>query len=304
MLVPSQRVLRGIEEIEVSKKVSIILSFYNAEATLKYAIEAVLAQTYDNIEFILIDDGSKDDSAAIAEEFAAEDPRMHLIIKRNTGVSDSRNLGLDVATGEWVYFVDADDWLVPNAVETFMSAANDPDCDLVVCDFYRVQGDVMHYKRGPATGLVSRGKYATFMARRPSNFYYTSLWNKVFKRSIIEEHCMRFDTSMYFGEDHVFILDYVRLANKVALIDEALYYYVDTAGSLVHQGMNPFGVARMKINTYLPYLRLYKDLGIFDKPYQKPTLYKFLIMPATDAFAHRNTEPAHEAVLRGRKKNA
>lgn len=178
-----------------------------------------------------------------------------------------------------------------------MQAAASPSCDLVVCDFYRVQGDVMSYKHGPAVGLVSRKKYATFMAHRPSNFYYTSLWNKVFKRSIIEEHAMRFDTRMQFGEDHVFILDYVRLVDRVSLLDRALYYYVDNAGSLVHQGLNPVGVVKMKWNTYLPYLRLYRDLELFERFYQRPSLYKFIFMPATDAFAKKDAEPIDPTTL-------
>ena len=82
---------------------------------------------------------------------------------------------------------------------------------------------------------------------------------------------MRFDTRMQFGEDHVFILDYVRLVDRIALLDRALYYYVDNAGSLVHQGLNPVGVVKMKWNTYLPYLRLYRDLALFERFYERPS---------------------------------
>lgn len=281
----------------MSPKVSVILSFYNAERTLERSIRAILDQTYQNIEFVIIDDGSTDGSLAIAQEFARQNSRVRLVTKPNTGVSDSRNIGLDTSTGDWVYFVDADDWIVPDAIEAFMRAARNPEVDLVVCDFYRVQGDVMSYKRGPAKGLVTREKYATFMSQRPSNFYYTSLWNKVFKRSIIEEHRMRFDTKMQFGEDHVFILEYVFLVDCVALLDRALYYYVDNAGSLVHQGLNPVGIVKMKWNTYLPYLRLYRDLELFEKFYQRPSLYKFIFMPATDAFARKDAQVIDEAAL-------
>lgn len=281
----------------MNPKVSIILSFYNAERTLERSIRGILDQTYRNIEFILIDDGSVDGSSAIAKRYAEVDERIRLICKSNTGVSDSRNIGLDAATGDWVYFVDADDWIEEDAIEAFMEAAQNPTCDLVVCDFYRVQGDVMSRKEGPAVGLVSREKYASFMARRPSNFYYTSLWNKVFRLSIINEHEMRFDNSMQFGEDHVFILEYIMLVNRVALLDRALYYYVDNAGSLVHQGLNPAGIVKMKWNTYLPYLRLYRDLGLYEKFYQRPNLYKFIFMPSTDAFARKDAEPVNPQAL-------
>ena len=108
---------------------------------------------------------------------------------------------------------------------------------------------------------------------------------------------MRFDTRMQFGEDHVFILDYVRLVDRVSLLDRALYYYVDNAGSLVHQGLNPVGVVKMKWNTYLPYLRLYRDLELFERFYQRPSLYKFIFMPATDAFAKKDAEPIDPTTL-------
>lgn len=282
---------------EVSQKVSIIMCFYNAERTLERSIRGIVDQTYRNIEFILIDDGSTDGSSVIAKQYADVDDRIKLICKSNTGVSDSRNIGLDAATGDWVYFVDADDWIMEDAVEAFMDAASNPTCDLVVCDFYRVQGDVMSRKEGPAVGLVSREKYASFMSRRPSNFYYTSLWNKVFKLDLINEHHMRFDNSMHFGEDHVFILQYIMLVDRVALLDRALYYYVDNAGSLVHQGLNPAGIVKMKWNTYLPYLRLYRDLGLYEKFYQRPNLYKFIFMPSTDAFARKDAEPVDPRAL-------
>ena len=274
----------------MNPKVSVILPFYNAEKTLERSIRGILKQTYRNIEFILIDDGSSDASQSIAREYVAHDARIHLICKPNTGVSNSRNIGLDAATGDWIYFVDADDWIELDAVEAFMEAATSPSCDYVVSDFYRVQGDKMEYKHGPAAGLVSREKYAEYMAARPANFYYTSLWNKMFRRSIIEDNHMRFDTSMKFGEDHVFILRYMSLVDRVALIDRALYYYVDNAGSLIHQGLNPAGIVKMKWNTYRPYLKLYRTLGLFERFYQRPSLYKFIFMPATDSFCRKNPE--------------
>ena len=84
---------------------------------------------------------------------------------------------------------------------------------------------------------------------------------------------------------------------STALLDRALYYYVDNAGSLVHQGLNPVGVVKMKWNTYLPYLRLYRDLALFERFYERPSLYKFIFMPATDAFAKKDAEPIDPATL-------
>ncbi len=289
--------LRPAKGEKVNPKVSVILPFYNAQRTLDRSIRGILKQTHRNIEFILIDDGSTDDSQKIAREYVAKDGRIHLICKPNSGVSSSRNIGLDAATGDWIYFVDADDWIELDAIEAFMAAATSPACDFVVSDFYRVQGETMSYKHGPVAGLISREKYAEFMSSRPANFYYTSLWNKMFRRSIIEDNHMRFDTSMRFGEDHVFILKYMSLIDRVALIDRALYYYIDNEGSLIHQGLNPAGVVKMKWNTYRPYLKLYHKLGVFEHVYQRPKLYKFIFMPATDAFSRKGSEPVDYETL-------
>lgn len=283
----------------MAPKVSIIISFYNSERTLQRCLAGVLGQTYANLEVILIDDGSTDGGSDQAKYYAREDSRVHLIEKENTGVSDSRNIGLDAATGDWVYFADADDWLAPWTIETFMGAVLSPSCNLAVSDFYRVKGSLIARKKGPSSGLVSCGLYARYMAERPANFYYTSLWNKVFSRSIIEEHHMRFDTSMQFGEDHVFILEYLHFVDRVALIPQPLYYYVDNAGSLVHQGLNPAGVVKMKYNTYLPYLRLFRKLGVYRKLADRLKLYKFIFWPATDAFVKAGAEPLDTSVIPG-----
>ena len=283
----------------MNPKVSIIISFFNAERTLQRCFAGVLGQTYDNIEVILIDDGSTDGGGEQAKFYAHEDARVNLIQKENTGVSDSRNIGLDAATGDWVYIADADDWLAPWTIQTFMDAVLSPSCDLAVSDFYRVKGSLIAHKKGPSSGLVSCEQYIKFMSQRPANFYYTSLWNKVFRRSIIEEHGMRFDTSMQFGEDHVFILEYLHFVERIALIPQALYYYVDNAGSLVHQGMNPVGVVKMKYNTYLPYLRLFRKLGVYRRIVDRPKLYKFIFWPATDAFVKSGAEPLDTSVIPG-----
>lgn len=283
----------------MNPKVSIIVSFYNSERTLERCLAGILGQSYDNIELVLIDDGSTDGGRDIAQRYARSDRRVQLIQKENTGVSDSRNVGLDAITGDWVYFADADDWIAPHTVQTFVDAAMSPSCDLAVSDFYRVKGERVAYKKGPSGGLVSCGRYARFMARRPANFYYTSLWNKVFRRSIIEEHGMRFDTGMQFGEDHVFILEYLHFVDRVALISQALYYYVDNEGSLVHQGLNPAGIVKMKYNTYLPYLRLFDKLGVYRRCIDRPKLYKFIFWPATDNFVKQGAEPLDTSHIPG-----
>ena len=272
--------------------ISIIVSFYNDEPYLERTMSGIVHQTYANLEVIAIDDGSTDDGLEIVERYAAADPRIHVVSKPNTGVSSSRNAGLDRARGEWVYFADADDWMAHDAIERFVEmAVSTPDCDLVVSSFFRVHGMNAALKAGPAGGVVSRERYLHWMRARPANLYYASLWNKFFRRSLIEEHGMRLDTKVNFGEDHIFILGYLRYVRRVGLVEKGLYYYVDNQDSLLHQGLQPMGVVRMKLDTLGPYVDLFTSVGLNRTPLQKIRTLSFALVPSTDYFVYAGSRP-------------
>ena len=286
------------EEAARCPKVSIIVPFYNAHATLKRTLEGIRRQTYRNLEIIAVDDGSTDEGPADALAVARLDSRIHIVHKENDGVSSARNVGLDVAKGEWVYFVDADDWITADCIESFVTSAQRFSCDFVISDFYRVAKGLAGHKHGPATGLFATSQFLRYMGRRPADHYYSSLWNKLFKRSLIEEAGLRFDTKIHFGEDHVFILNYLRLVETVALVDKPLYYYIDREGSLVHRGLNPLGVVKMKWDTYRPYLRLFNDVGLY-RGLQRPRVYKFIFIPCLDHFVDKGDAPFDETAVFG-----
>ena len=272
--------------------VSIIVSVYNDEPYLERTMSGIVNQTYENLEVVVIDDGSTDDGLAIVERYAAADPRIRVVSKPNTGVSSSRNMGLDRASGEWVYFADADDWMARDAVERFVEVAvSRPDCDLVVSSFFRVHGMNAALKSGLAGGVVTRERYLRWMRARPANLYYASLWNKFFRRSLIEGHGLRLNTSVSFGEDHIFILDYLHYVRRVGLVEKGLYYYVDNQDSLLHQGLQPMGVVRMKYDTIRPYISLFTSVGLFRTPLQKLRTLSFAVMPSTDYFVYAGARP-------------
>lgn len=271
--------------------VSVIVPCYNSERTIGHLLETLLGQTHERLQIILIDDGSTDGSVKAAEAACEGDERVQIASKPNTGVSDTRNAGLEMAEGEWVYFADADDWIEFDGIATFLAAVEKDGSDLAISDFYRAAKGVVAHKHGPATGVFEQKQFLRYMGRRPANHYYASLWNKLFRRSIIEEAHLRFDTSIAFGEDHVFILNYLRHVKTVSLIDRPLYYYIDTEGSLLHRGFNPWGVVKMKWDTYRPYLRLYNDVGLYHGPSGRLRIYKFIFMPAMDHFVDKGDEP-------------
>lgn len=282
--------MTSISTSSAAPKVSVVVPFFNAEATIASTLASIMGQTYRNLDIVLVDDGSTDGSEAAALEYARYDSRIHLVKKANEGVSGARNVGLGCAKGEWVFFCDADDWMVPECIETLVETAVSTRCDFVISDFYRVAKGMSAHKHGPATGVFTTEQFLRYMGRRPADHYYSSLWNKLFNRSVIEGADLRFDTGIAFGEDHVFILEYLRHVGAVALVDKPLYFYIDTAGSLVHCGLNPLGVVKMKWDTYRPYLRLFNDVGLY-KGIQRPRVYKFMFMPCMDHFVDKGDAP-------------
>ena len=169
--------------------VSIIVPVYNAETALHRCIESILHQSCADFELLLVDDGSKDDSGAICDEYAAKDSRIRVFHKENGGVSAARNLALDVARGKYLQFLDSDDWVVPDATLLLLRAAEEHGADLVISDFYRVVGERVSVKgdieedRG-----LSREEYAEHMMANPADFYYGVLWNKLYRREIGRAH--------------------------------------------------------------------------------------------------------------------
>ena len=218
----------------MSPKVSVIVPVHNAQATLSRCINSIIHQEYTDLELLLIDDGSTDGSGAICDEFASQDERVMVVHKENSGVSDSRNLALSRARGVYLQFVDSDDWITPDATKRFVKTAEESGCDLVIADFYRVIGERLSPKGNiDAAEPFSREQYAAYMMENPADFYYGVLWNKLFRREIVEQYHLRMDPSVSWCEDFMFNLEYIRHARVFSAIQIPLYYYVKTKGSLL-----------------------------------------------------------------------
>lgn len=267
-------------------EVSIIVPVYNAEKTLRRCIESILNQEYTDFELILCDDGSKDSSGAICEEYQQKDSRVRVLHKENTGVSDTRNCGMQMAQGKYIQFLDADDWITVDATKLLVRTIKDWDCDLVISDFYRVVGERLSHKGDiDEEGVLSQEKFAEFMMRNPADFYYGVLWNKLYKREIIEKHQLRMDSNVNWCEDFLFNLEYLLHAEKIAALQVPIYYYVKTEGSLVSQGMSISKTIKMKITVFEYYSAFYKHV-YEEEDYEKRRLrvWRFLFDTATDGF--------------------
>ena len=207
----------------MEKTISIIVPVYNVEKTLARCVRSLSAQTYRNIEIILVNDGSLDHSLEICRRLAGEDGRIRVIDQPNGGLSAARNAGLDMARGELIMFCDSDDWVEPDWCESMVDIYKPGD--LVICEIDRNDVSEEH-----DTELAE--------AERREILHYTHLssyaWNKLFQRSVIEEAGLRFQVGLTPGEDICFVLAYLcRIEGKLRFLFRKLYHYdLSTTGSL------------------------------------------------------------------------
>lgn len=264
--------------------VSIVVPIYNAENYLRRCVDSILNQEYTDFELLLVNDGSTDASGDICEEYGAQDPRVIVIQKENTGVSDSRNRALDRARGKYLQFLDSDDWITPDATRLFVRAAEEYGCDMVISDFYRVVGERLSTKGDiEEEGVLTREEFAAHMMENPADFYYGVLWNKLYRRDIVEEHNLRMDTDINWCEDFMFNLEYIRYAKVFYALHAPIYYYVKRKGSLASQGINISKTVKMKLNVFEYYNNFYKHV-LEEEDYEKNRLqvYRFFIDAAGD----------------------
>lgn len=276
-------VIFGEEEL-MRPMVSIIVPIYNAEQYLRRCVDSILNQEYTDFELLLVNDGSTDASGDICEEYGDRDPRVIVIQKENTGVSDSRNRALDRARGKYLQFLDSDDWITPDATRLFVRAAEEYGCDMVISDFYRVVGERLSTKGDiEEEGVLTREEFAAHMMENPADFYYGVLWNKLYRRDIVEEHNLRMDTDINWCEDFMFNLEYIRYAKVFYALHAPIYYYVKRKGSLASQGINISKTVKMKLNVFEYYNNFYKHV-LEEEDYEKNRLqvYRFFIDAAGD----------------------
>lgn len=264
--------------------VSIIVPVYNAEKTIQRCVESILGQDFQDFELLLIDDGSQDASGALCDAFAQRDARVRVLHKENGGVSAARNLGLSQAQGVYLQFLDSDDWITADATTMLVRTAREYQCDLVISDFYRVVGDRVSHKGDIQEDTVlSREEYAAHMMERPADFYYGVLWNKLYRREIVERHHLRMNPEISWCEDFMFNLEYIRYAERFYALQVPIYYYVKTKGSLASQYLSIPKTIRMKLMVFEYYNRFFKTV-LDEEEYERSRLkvYKFLVDAAGD----------------------
>ena len=207
-------------------KLSIIIPVYNAGLYLDACVESILLQEFGDFEIILVNDGSTDDSSIICDKYAQIDSRIRVFHKKNGGVSSARNLGLEHAIGEWVYFVDADDSLAPDCLKRLMVVSD--DIDVVQFGYNKIENDVITLKSKPSSinkfksvdDFYSHSDYKTF-----------TLWSHLIRLSLIKRFEIKFTLGVKYGEDLEFVIKALLVSNVIFMNPICCYNYYIREGS-------------------------------------------------------------------------
>ena len=209
--------------------ISIIVPVYNVEKYLSRCIDSILSQSFTDFELLLIDDGSKDDSGRLCDEYAEKDARIRVFHKENGGVSSARNVGLDNANGEWVYFADSDDELMENGLIILTDCICD-EVDMVLAGIeeYYEDGSLKHSVSIRKKELMSPSESVLICYEKYSRYYrylgYMCI--RLFRKKIINSHNLRFDESITVKEDTLFIVQYLcNCSGKTFFTTEPVYKY-------------------------------------------------------------------------------
>lgn len=289
-------------------KVSIIVPIYNVEKYLDRCMDTLLNQSLKDIEIIMVDDGSPDNCPKMCDEYAKRDSRVKVIHKENAGLGFARNSGLEIARGEYIAFVDSDDYVEKDMYEQLYSAANTKQVEMVLCGFFRDKdgcrenGLVANMPKENAV-IDSCQDYVTNLIGQLPEIYYSmfygyAVWNILFSGDIIRKYNIRFESErIYLSEDILFQIEYASKISKVLLYPTPLYNYCLNAGTLT---------TKFDTNRYAKAVTLYEKLRItlisldihidhFELRTQRMLLAKTLYC-VCDAIKALNFKEAHREV--------
>lgn len=219
-------------------KISIVIPVYNVEKYINQCLDSVIYQTVKDIEIILVDDGSTDKSGIICDDYAKKDSRVKVVHKKNGGVSSARNTGLEICNGEWITFLDPDDWLELNALEVALNQAQKYNVDIIGWNHYYNNGDKQFKreeifpdplirKNEEIKGFILDTMYPKYdkTLNNISVAAIRGVWGKLFKRDLIMENNIRFDENLKIAEDALFCILCFKKASKIILVNQYLSHY-------------------------------------------------------------------------------
>lgn len=223
----------------MNKKISVIVPVYNAQETIEKCINSILLQTYTNLEVIIVNDGSQDKSDEICKKIASTDKRIKYYSKNNTGVSDTRNFGLKESTGDYIAFVDSDDFLDKDMYEVMINEIQ--DSDILICNYSLFNKEYQKIEKKTFFNNSSYSSLSEMIKNIDSNDmnrYFNPPWNKLINRNLINKNLIIFDNNLSLGEDLIFNLTVMKEAKRIKTINKKLYNYMLTLNGLNQKKRN------------------------------------------------------------------
>ena len=276
-----------MSSMEKQPEISIIVPVYNMERYMRQCVDSILAQTFENWECLLIDDGSTDKSALICDEYAEKDDRIRVVHKKNGGLSSARNVGVSVAHADLIGFVDSDDWIDVDMYKCLYQSMKENDSDIAVCGIYfdtskkeiskpvLVEQDVLEGKN--ALWLILEDKYIPSYA-----------WNKLYKKSLLKD--LPFPEILF--EDYAVVYKWFARAKKVSLCHAPAYHYRQRGGSIIHNRDAATEYLRFELDKErFDFVCQYKSFSESYKEAYKKQLIK-LALRTTKHIARKNMDEA------------
>ena len=263
--------------------VSVVIPAYNATGTLERLFACLLNQTWKNLQIILVNDGSKDGTEAMARKAAEKDPRLTVISQGNLGISYARNAGLELCKGKYIRFIDADDTLPLDSMERMVRRAEKDGSELVIGGYDQYFGERRSFHNlAGRDDTVPCDEMMRHLCDHANSYFYGVLWNKLFLREIVEENHCRFQEDLTWGEDFAFVMDYLAGVKQVSFMKDSLYDYRRTAGSTSIQQVidcvkHPAENTRIKGELYRHLKDMYRKRGLYEKYKKRLWMYLFRV---------------------------
>lgn len=243
--------------------ISIIVPVYNACSTLDRCVKSLLAQDYPHLDIILAENGSTDDSPEMCAAYAHEHGNIRCLRLQQKGVSNARNQALRQARGQYILFVDSDDELLPGAC--LHMAQQMTDHDLCIGHFnFIMNGRFSSRGLLEGTQTLDENAFMQALLKRPGSFYFSVLWNKMYRTDIIRDHALVFDPDCDWGEDFAFNMQYYQHVSQVRITDQIVYnYYKNLTGASISTLKRPLHSCKIKWKLYQHLKTLYQVKGMY-----------------------------------------
>ncbi len=262
-------------------KVSIIVPVYNVEEYLGKCVNSLIAQTYKNIEIILVDDGSSDNCPHICDEFGKTDSRVKVIHKENGGLSSARNSGIRIAIGDYIAFVDSDDYVKENYIELLLNACVENNCTVSACGYYEYYSeDNYNIVCGESDGVISSIDAVKDIFTMKNEICVVA-WNKLYAKELFIDNNISYPEGK-IHEDVFTTYKLCALADNVAYVNEPLYYYVQRQTSIMGQSFSPKRLQLIEaVESISPFVK--ENSPVFDDAYDYYMFLNYLTLLNTMA---------------------